>query len=463
MGALGADSRQARFKMMGLAGIGVVLGASIGLASAYTRGRVQGFLLLGAGGGLLLLITLRVALKQPWFVLAVYGADLPKVLVSVLPLLAGKPRAWDAYVSYVDYGVAAIAAGTLLLVALLGKARWRRWFVSVPVVSQLALTCLRLVGVLKTPDSYSLAMFAQFVGGNILLLLMPVAVCRSDTHVRRVWRIWLIMALVLALAAVWMLSQGAVSRGARARYLALGGIRTGRVCAVATIYLLVATSGQRLSSQKRCLRLMALMILLSAILTTGSKAALVGLIAVLALYVGFFLRRRAGCIEFLGLSVVGLSVLLFFVLNPMNLSFDVLRLARYARSLESRALLAQHYLQLGWSSPLVGSGIRSSYGGDSSIGRTHNVLLELYVQGGILGPVLFLLFFVSTLAYGWRAIRMTSSNKRVQNLIIATLLACLFTAFMAQITGDIGGNRDLWLFSGLLLALVFQHGKSNPM
>jgi hypothetical protein len=53
--------------------------------------------------------------------------------------------------------------------------------------------------------------------------------------------------------------------------------------------------------------------------------------------------------------------------------------------------------------------------------------------------------------------RMAADKKPARDLITATLLACILTAFMSQITGDIVGNRDLWLFSGLLLALDFQY------
>lgn len=443
-------------KYVALVGI-PILAVLLGVVSVrYPRIRHLVFVALGAGLALPLL--LQVVVGYSTLVLGVYGADLHKVLANVLPLIWGNPRAWDAYVQSIDYVVAGAAGITLVLTVLVGKARWKRWFVSIPVLSQLALTGLKLLGLLQTPDHLSFLMFAQFVGGNILLLLMSVALCKNERQVRRVWQVWLVMALILAAVSVWLLGKGAVWTSARNKWVGLAGIRTGRVCAIALVYLVVAGNRHGLGFWKRTGRQLALIVLAIAVFTAGSKAAFMGLIVVFGIHALFLSRRQSTWIKLFGAGSLGLFVLLFLAWDPMGLN-ALVKFGGYVRSLQARIPHTLYYLEKGLSSPLLGSGIRSSYGGPS-MQRTHNVLLELFVQVGILGPLLFLLFVAATLVQGWQALRMTRDRQR-RDLIMATLLACILTAFMSQITGDIIGNRDLWLFSGLLLTLAFENRRDG--
>jgi hypothetical protein len=407
--------------------------------------------LIVLGAGLLPPFLLQFSMAYAILVLGVYGSDLHKVLVNVLPLIAGNPRAWDSYVQLVDYVIAGAACATLALAILFGRARWKRWFDSIPVLSQLALVGLMFGGLLQTPDRFSLLMFAQFIGGNILLLLMPVALCRNEKQVRRIWHIWLAMALILAAVSVWLLGKGAVWVSARNRWVGLANIRTGRVCAIAFVYLLVAGFSPELGFWGRSWRQLALIILAIAVFTAGSKAAVMGLLFVLVLYLLLFTRHRSTWLSVLGGGFLGLWVLLFLAWDPFDLN-ALAQFGGYAKSVESRIPQIFYYFEKGLESPLWGSGIKSSYGGSSMI-RTHNVFLELFVQVGLLGPLLFLLFVIATLTQGWQALRRTRDRQR-QRLINATLLACILTAFMSQITGDIVDNRDLWFFSGLVLALL---------
>jgi hypothetical protein len=423
----------------------------VGLGIAILEDLLLWGILIVVGGCIALIVGLKIVLRHPYIILGIYGADLHKVLVNVLPLISGNPRAWDSYVQLVDYIIAGAACATLALAILFGRARWKRWFVSIPVLSQLALVGLRFGGLLQTPDRFSLLMFAQFIGGNFLLLLMPVALCTNEKQVRRIWHIWLAMALILAAVSVWLLGKGAVWLGTRNRWVGLSNIRTGRVCAIAFVYLVVAGFRPELGFWGRKWRQLALIVLAVAVLTAGSKAAVMGLLIVLVIYLLLFAGRRSTWASALGAGFLGLWILLFLAWDPFDLD-ALTRLGQWAGSVESRILMALYYFERGLDSPFLGSGIKSSYGGPSMI-RAHNVSLELFVQVGLLGPLLFLLFVTTTLIQGWQALRMTHDRQR-QRLITATLLACILAAFMSQITGDIIGNRDLWFFSGLVLALL---------
>jgi hypothetical protein len=439
-------------------GIPILLSILIGLIAGRFSDVIPADLSLIVTGGCIVLLLLGpvlswIVLDHPYLVAALYAADMHKVLLNVLPLLWGQPRAWDAHTQTVDYVAATITVVTLLLAILRGKARWRRWLISIPVVSQLFLTGFKLVGVLQTPTSLGLLDFAQFVGGNLLLLMMPVAVCQDDTQVRRVWKVWLITALILTVLSVWLVAgAGATWKGARERLVGLAGTRTGRVCVSAIIYLIISESGRKLGPWKKLLRWLTVVLFVIPVFSSHSKASLIGLVIVLGLYAVFRPGRFAGQMVLLGLFIVGLGLFLF--IQYPGIVVPLIEMEGYETSIGIRVDLAQRHLDSGLASPFLGLGITGA--------RPHNVFVELLVQVGIWGPVLFLGFFVSTMIRGWYALRIAADDESGQGLIAATLLTCLFTAFMAQITGDIAGNRDLWLFSGLLLALDFQRRELKP-
>jgi len=457
---LRADNRQAKIGLAGLMGTSLFLAALAGFATADLTEWRLGSPFIAVGGGVLLLVALKIVSGYPHFVLGVYGADLHKVLIDIFPLLWGQPLFFATYMQRADYLVAAVTVITLAIVVLRGKALVRRWF-SLPVLSQLCLAILLAFGLLRWFDAFSQFKFARFLGGNLLLLLMSVAICRDAAHVRRIWWTWLVMSLILAVGSAWLLSQGAYWVSARRELITLSNIRTGRVSGIAIIYL-VTMYGGGLKPRERILRVFAIGLLVLAVLASGSKVSLVGLLVVLGLYSAMYFRRARGPrswpLVFLVVGIIALSILVLD-LSGLLPSTSVVGLEGYVYSIQCRVQLAQYSLSRAFASPLFGSGFSS---GDTSGAKAHNIFLELFVMVGISGLALFLLFVISTLAMGWRVLRVTAGNPHVHGLAMASFLACIFTLVTAQVTLDIGGNRDFWLFSGLLLAMFFRYARSKP-
>jgi hypothetical protein len=397
---------------------------------------------------------LIVLSRYPDVVIGVYGADLLKVLLVTLPLLLGRPRLWDSYLDSAELIAGAAVVMALLLAFVQRKAQWTLWLIAVPVLCQVGITVLRFFSLLQSPDGLSIQLFFQFVAGNMLLLLAPIALCKNPRQVRRVWQVWTIAAIILALASVWLLSQGVLARSARQDYLLLAQTKTGRVCATTMIFLVLAVPGQSLRSLKGMLRLLAIVLCAVAILTSGSKATFVWLLAVMGVYVVIGPTAFPKLRQALGLVLIGLAIVFFLLVGLPEL--DPLRkLTDFSWSIAGRMQNAQYFVSRALSSPVFGHGIVAAYEGETAH-RTHNILVELFVQVGILGPVLLFAFLASICVYGWRAIKATAGDQSTQRLVIATFLACLHSALMAQVTSDIVGNRDLWLFSGMLTALYFQ-------
>jgi hypothetical protein len=411
--------------------------------------------IVGAAALVCLWPALQIILSRyPDVVVGVYGADLLKVLLVTLPLLLARPRLWDGYLNSAELIAGAAVLMALLLAFAQRKAMWTRWLIAVPVLCQLGITVLRFVSLLQSPDSLSTQLFIQFLGGNMLLLLAPIALCKNPRQVRRVWEVWTVAAIILAVASLWLLSKGVLARSARQDYLLLAQTKTGRVCATTLVFLVLAVPARRLGSFKGMIRPIAIVLCAVAVLTSGSKATFIWLLAVMGIYVlvgpTTFPRLR----QTLGLVLVGLAAVLFLLVGLPEL--DPLRkLTDFSWSIAGRVQNAQYFVTRAFSSPVFGYGIVAAYQGETAQ-RTHNTFVELFVQIGILGPVLFFAFLASICVYGWRAIKATDHDHSTQRLVIATFLACLHSALMAQVTSDIVGNRDLWLFSGLLTALYFQ-------
>lgn len=466
VGTLIFDNRQAKFRLAGLVGASVFLATLAGFSTASLADMRPVFPLIAAGGGVLLLVVLYIVLKHPYLVLGVYGADLHKVVLDISPLFLGQPLAFALYMQSADYLVAAVAVITLAIAVLRGKSRWIRWF-SLAVVSQLCLAILMTVGLLYMFDDFAFFKITRFLGGNLLMLLMSVAISRDASHVRRIWWTWLVMSLILAVGSVYLLNEGALSASVRNKFFNLSNIRTGRACATAIIYLVTMYSG-RLKRWKRILRVSAIGLLGIAVLTSGSKASLVGLLVVLGLYpaVSMYFREARDFHSYLWVFlVVGMMALMIWVLDSSGF-YDSDKLFIYRSSFQIRVQLMTYYVSRAFDSPLFGSGISSAYTWTLNATRPalhpHNVLIELFVEVGVCGLALFLIFVTSTLAMGWRVLRMTASDPYISGLVMATFLSCIFTLMMAQITGDIGDNRDFWLFSGLLLAMTFRYGRIKP-
>jgi len=127
----------------------------------------------------------------------------------------------------------------------------------------------------------------------------------------------------------------------------------------------------------------------------------------------------------------------------------------FVGSVESREGGFDHYSNEAIKSPILGSGIASarSYRGENDT-YPHNIFIEIFIETGLIG-LLFLtsfLFLIFILSF-----KLLMMHKLLcppyYYMCLVSFLAFLFSFFMSQLTGDIGGNRDIWFFAGIIVAL----------
>jgi O-antigen ligase len=164
-------------------------------------------------------------------------------------------------------------------------------------------------------------------------------------------------------------------------------------------------------------------------------------------------------ISFISFVLISLiAVFVFFLsntrllLNPFNIT-DISALHRIEAWAKS--------IQLIRSNPLVGIGT----GSFKSIGQNlfpwiesgwqypHNILLELFVENGVLGISLFLTFlFVIIKRYLKIREKVIGENRTILDTFFCLFL---FTLINSMISGDLTMNANLWLFAGFIVSIGY--------
>ncbi len=224
--------------------------------------------------------------------------------------------------------------------------------------------------------------------------------------------------------------------------------------------LIVASSKKRASSQMLSIRLRMLSIRLipvalyllilfaqlSAIVFTKSRGPFMGLAG--GLFFFFLLLAISKNRRDLGLMVINLVIVLGLLLTVFNLPNTPLvalkespylaRLSTIGKglTLEARPMLWQGAINLSLSNPIrafIGSGPETllvAYqpyilpelvdveGSETSPDRCHNATLDALVTTGLIGMIIYLLLFSSTLYYGLKWLNLITSSRQ-RNLFIA--------------------------------------------
>lgn len=402
------------------------------------------------------LVLLVMIVTCPSLVLGVYVSDLHKVVLDVFPALLGHPNMFQSYLAYADWIVCGVSFAALFIYVLKRGVRWRLWLGNVPVMSQLLLAFFIGFGLLFGASSFALLRFGQFIGGNLLLLLMAVVICRNEARLRLIWLIWIIMSSVLALGGLWLLSMGVTWSSGRDLFIDLSNIRLGRVSAIAIIFL-VASYRPRTGFIKQVTRFLLLVLFCIGVVTSGSKASLLYLAICLVLFFVFTPSLRRTTRFRTQLVTIGSLVIVIMVVIQLDTRglYSMQRIVSQEgieSALNSRERVSEHYLTLALDQPIFGNGFDAAY--DLGPGLyPHNVSIEFFVQGGLVSLALFLAFVASTLVAGWQTLRLSKDSKEVHPLILATFLSFIFTLAMAHTTSDAVGNRDLWFFAGALIGM----------
>ena len=215
------------------------------------------------------------------------------------------------------------------------------------------------------------------------------------------------------------------------------------------------------SYKKWILYLPLLIFLLGGLISTGSRGPIISMLLGMGIYLIFFEKKSQQKIIWLSAIVVFTIILLLFIL-PDNLTTRYLnyttgdlvihqdgvkRVSTIAMRLQFWELSISEWLS-NLKTFLVGVGS----GGFSSfyIMRDyrfypHNMFIEVIVELGLFGLSLFLIF--------WYKIGKILFRPYINLSIVSALWITVFLIrfFGSQFSGDIGGNRDMWLYLSLVL------------
>jgi O-antigen ligase len=196
--------------------------------------------------------------------------------------------------------------------------------------------------------------------------------------------------------------------------------------------------------------LIFLILFTSILVLSFSRSAIIGLIVILFYLLAIWLKRNTGLftsllIGFLLLVVVGLGgSALFKNQNKMvqNLishgDSSSLRFEQYQRIWDSRheiGLLGRGMGTAGPSSQFRLDGGKNHW--------TENIYLDLFEETGLIGLIIYLLFFISVLYFGAKA----KIGLEKQSLILILVSFALTGIFINYYTGQVG-IMLLWLAAG---------------
>lgn len=385
-------------------------------------------------------------------IIGVYGADLHKLAINTASVLFASPLAWKDVAATLDV-VLAVATVSVSVLAFLSSSRFPRVAV-VPLLSQVLLVALMSAALWMHFDDISLLNYKRFIGGNIALFFGAIFVCNRTWKIRLVWSIWLATALLQSFIAIWYWREGYLWTSIRSTLIPATGIRMGYQCAIAFVYCLFASGDKNWKSIGMCC------LFAFGVLMSGSKMAL--LLTVFA-SCGMFAfemikTQKVAALRLILFSISSVAILqfLFLIASSEKEGFHkyVLDFDHYVSSVQNREDLSEEFFELAWEHPVTGSGISAGYyelNGDQ-MQTTHSAVQATFLQLGMLGLSTYLLLVLYLALIGFRRIWKTrrASDSRFY-MAIATYAAFVMLMLKAEVTSDLPGNRELWLFSGILV------------
>lgn len=405
-------------------------------------------------------------------ILGIYGADLHKLMLSILSLMIGHPLILTTYGRFSDMAM------VVLLICITGViliAQPNRLFtlLNIPFVLMVCMGFLVAFSLINYYDESCVEWFYRFMAGNLLLFFSSVIICTKLSNTRLLLLIWVCTSLVMAVCVICLTLIGITWTSGRSNLIQGVGIRSGYFSALSVIYIVTHLLCRFKSYQEFLLLMPILIILVLGCLVSGSKASILlmilGISIIYCIKWAKFRKHSVGnSIAIIGLII--LSVGIFFLVLPklIDAGIDIGFLSQsaeyqsYQEAFQDRFNLALEYINYGSQHFFFGRGISSAYNLDI---RTHSALTSFFVQFGIVGVALYLCWLLGPLWVMW--LKVISSSFRsfsivYKELAIFSLTAVVFLAIKAEITGDLPGNRELWLFNGVLLSLINIH-RSNQI
>lgn len=326
-----------------------------------------------------------------------------------------------------------------------------------PLLFSFALLAVMVVRLADSPGGeYGSRKVQFFLIVNIALLAAGIVV---GTRRRDVELSLALMAGVAAIAALVVAGQimGGVQPNFEGRYaisnehydpIALGRLAGSGL--LITLFMVVATR-----SRYRLVALGALPFITIALLASGGRGAVLGVVAGLAVLLGvpaILTVRRWKILT--GILVSGILATLFVPGAALDRAVSVLSGSSQGRDSGGRTDLWSQAWNAFANHPVDGIGTGGFISLNPAERYPHNFVLEVAAELGALGLVPLLLALGTGVFVLVSSMRRAAPGERGLLTLIAALLACAFVN--ATLSTDITADYDVWLFLGLGAGLAWR-------
>lgn len=265
--------------------------------------------------------------------------------------------------------------------------------------------------------------------------------------------------VAIFMVATWVLGY-AKMHGGRVLLLEANPIPVATFFATGTILAIGGVFGNIFGKKYRLFLVALIPLLLFAMLSTGIRGQLIGLIVGLAFYLSIVLIKKPrllGCTIALGIPAAFIAIInwntLYQILSENVPNFSAYTLTTIttgtstAHRLEQIGLTVELFLK----HPIMGAGT-GGFAYYTRWGYPHNIILEVLSESGLIGLMVFLGFLFAVAFKAFKIIfnlRYLDELHRSIGLVILTVAITLFTGRLFSYGLD--GNKDLFIFLALII------------
>lgn len=265
-------------------------------------------------------------------------------------------------------------------------------------------------------------------------------------------------AVAIFMIATWVLGY-AKMHGGRVLLLEANPIPVATFFAAGTILAIGGVFGNLFGKKYRLFLAALIPILLFAMLLTGIRGQLIGLIVGLTFYLSIVLIKKPrllGCTIALGIPAAFIAIINWNILYRI-LSENIPNFSAYTLTTIKMGMSTAHRLeQIGLVSelflkhPIIGAGT-GGFAYYTRWGYPHNIILEVLSESGLIGLMVLLGFLFAVAFKAFKImlnLRYLDETHRSIGLVILTVAITLFIG--RQFSYGLDGNKDLFIFLALI-------------
>jgi len=409
--------------------------------------------------GVAILILILITLKYPVISLGLFLTT--SLLKGVLMVRFPFFRAVDFTVLCGAYTLAAMAY------SFVRRRGQIRDLFSAPVLLYLLLAILLLVSVgYSSSPRYGLEKSSRFATLGLIALAAPIVFVRDLKDIRILLYLLVGVGMALAITTIVAPDVAVIRKAAETRgsFFEADPLETATKIGVAAIivFSFIVMTHTRLPIRIGSVGVVYLCVV--GIIVTASRGPFAGLL--LTWLVAMVICRKG--ISKIWLPVTGaavcLAVIVPFLVMPAKTTERIKHMFgggyELVQTAYTRSPRLTYAWRNGWESPVWGHGtgaFAQDWAGRDERSYPHNMILELFYEQGLLGVAMGVLFLLLILRRWRQAAAMVHaygfSVREFQAVHVAGLLF-LYTLMQAMKSGDLDGNRFMFFFCGLVIAVL---------